>query len=73
MADVKAERGRRFRAAREACNLTLGEAARVIGVDARTLRSWEDGRTEPRLYKFIAMLDLYHVSADALAAGVSAR
>ena len=73
MADVKVERGRRFRAAREACSLTLGEAARAIGVDARTLRSWEDGRTEPRLYKFIAMLDLYHVPADALAAGASAR
>ena len=69
MANIKELRGSGYKAAREACDLTLEQAAEAIGVAPRTLQSWESGKTEPRLYKFMALVDLYHASPDALARG----
>ena len=69
-AEVKEARGRNYQSAREAVGLTRADAARALGISASTLRSWEAGRTEPKLLGLIDMMHLYGVrSADDLLAG----
>lgn len=57
---------RNYRDARERCDLSIGEAARALGVSARTLAGYEMGRVSPRAPIIIAMCKLYDCSPDYL-------
>lgn len=57
----------RLREARERLGLTAKDAAAMVGVTPRTLRNWEEARTEPLLSAFLGAARAYGADADWLA------
>ncbi len=55
-----------FKAARAIKGLRQEEAAKLIGVSASTLSSWENGETEPLTSQFIRMSIVYGVPMEQL-------
>lgn len=53
-----------LRAARVNCGLTRQEAAEVLNVSSRTLYSWENGLTMPKVIHIDRICELYGVSYD---------
>ena len=53
-----------IKAARVNKNMTQQAAARCIGVSPATLRSWEHGKSRPRLDKFVLLCKLYGLEFD---------
>lgn len=45
-------------------NLTLEEAAKKLGVSETTLRSWESGKTYPRVNELYKIEQAYDVKYD---------
>ena len=54
--------GGRLYASRENAGMSLNLAARLLGVKASTLKSWESDRSEPRVNKLVALAGLLGVS-----------
>ena len=54
--------GGRLYASRQNAGLSLNLAARLLGVKASTLKSWENDRSEPRVNKLVALAGLLGVS-----------
>lgn len=52
-----------LRAARVNANLTLTQAADLIGVTRTTLSNWERGKTEPKSSQIERMSQIYQVPA----------
>ena len=61
--------GDRITAAREAQGLSQSDFARKLGVKLKTVRNWEDDRTEPRANKAQMMSGLLGVSISWLLNG----
>lgn len=55
-----------MKAARVNANLTQREAAQALGVDRKTIGSWENGITKPKADKIDEICSLYNVSYDML-------
>lgn len=55
-----------LKAARVNAGLTQKEAGEKIGVDAGTIRSWEQGKREPRISQAYAIAKLYGLPMDAI-------
>lgn len=53
-----------LKAARAYADLTLSEASEQLGVAISTLRSWECGKTEPKVSTIEKMAELYGVRAS---------
>jgi len=53
-----------MRAARVNAGFNLAEAAKHLGISEKTLGSWENGETEPRITQFYSLCDLYDVPRD---------
>lgn len=53
-----------LKAARVNAGLTQEEAAEKMHVSRSTLRSWENGHTDPKLSQFMMLCQLYGVSCD---------
>lgn len=51
---------------REACGLTLAQAAQAAHVTKAAVCMWESGDRQPGLVSLLALADLYGVSLDAL-------
>lgn len=58
--------GMNYRIARENCGFSLSDAAKVLGVSAKTLAGYEEGKTSPKADRLLAMCKLYRCSADRL-------
>ena len=54
--------GGRLYASRQNVGMSLNLAARLLGVKASTLKSWENDRSEPRVNKLVALAGLLGVS-----------
>ena len=54
--------GGRLYASRQNAGMSLNLAARLLGVKASTLKSWENDRSEPRVNKLVALAGLLGVS-----------
>ena len=54
--------GGRLYASRRNVGMSLNLAARLLGVKASTLKSWESDRSEPRVNKLVALAGLLGVS-----------
>ena len=54
--------GGRLYASRQNAGIDLNLAARLLGVKASTLKSWESDRSEPRVNKLVALAGLLGVS-----------
>ena len=54
--------GGRLYASRRNVGMSLNLAARLLGVKASTLKSWENDRSEPRVNKLVALAGLLGVS-----------
>ena len=54
--------GGRLYASRQNAGMSLNLAARLLGVKASTLKSWESDRSEPRVNKLVALAGLLGVS-----------
>ena len=54
--------GGRLYASRQNAGMSLKLAARLLGVKASTLKSWENDRSEPRVNKLVALAGLLGVS-----------
>ena len=54
--------GGRLYASRQNVGMSLNLAARLLGVKASTLKSWESDRSEPRVNKLVALAGLLGVS-----------
>ncbi len=54
--------GGRLYASRQNAGISLNLAARLLGVKASTLKSWENDRSEPRVNKLVALAGLLGVS-----------
>lgn len=57
---------RNYKDARERCGLSIGDAARALGLSAQTLTGYEMGRVSPRAPIIIAMCELYNCSPNYL-------
>lgn len=55
-----------MKAARVNANLTQREAATALGINKKTLGSWENGKTIPKADKIDSICSLYKVSYDML-------
>lgn len=53
-----------IRAARINKGLTQAESAKALGIDKKTLSSWEQYKTMPSADKIILLCDLYGVPYD---------
>lgn len=53
-----------LKAARVNADLTLTEAAKLIGIGQRTLWAWENGKTEPKLSQVEIMSQVYKMPAE---------
>lgn len=62
---IEAE-GKRFRRFRELSNMSREEAAAGLGITARTLASYENGKSEIRMEKAVEMARLYGVTFEEL-------
>ena len=54
--------GGRLYSSRQNAGMSLSLAARLLGVKASTLKSWENDRSEPRVNKLVALAGLLGVS-----------
>ena len=54
--------GGRLYSSRQNAGISLNLAARLLGVKASTLKSWESDRSEPRVNKLVALAGLLGVS-----------
>ena len=54
--------GGRLYASRQNVGMSLNLVARLLGVKASTLKSWENDRSEPRVNKLVALAGLLGVS-----------
>ena len=54
--------GGRLYSSRQNAGMSLNLAARLLGVKASTLKSWESDRSEPRVNKLVALAGLLGVS-----------
>ena len=54
--------GGRLYSSRQNAGMDLNLAARLLGVKASTLKSWESDRSEPRVNKLVALAGLLGVS-----------
>ena len=54
--------GGRLYASRQNAGMSLNLTARLLGVRASTLKSWESDRSEPRVNKLVALAGLLGVS-----------
>ena len=54
--------GGRLYASRQNAGMSLNLTARLLGVKASTLKSWENDRSEPRVNKLVALAGLLGVS-----------
>ena len=54
--------GGRLYSSRQNAGMSLNLAARLLGVKASTLKSWENDRSEPRVNKLVALAGLLGVS-----------
>lgn len=50
-----------LKAARVNADLTLDQASQMLGVNKRTLWSWENGKTEPKTSKVEEMSRIYNI------------
>ena len=55
-----------LKAARVNAGLTQKEAGEKIGVDTGTIRSWEQGESEPRISQAYAIAELYGIPLDSI-------
>lgn len=55
-----------YQRAREICGLSRKDAAKSLGMSAKTLGSYESGKTSPSADSLIAMCRLYGCTADSL-------
>ncbi|MBR7072476.1 MAG: helix-turn-helix transcriptional regulator [Eubacterium sp.] len=55
-----------LKAARVNAGLTQKEAGAEIGVDEGTIRSWEQGETEPKISQAYAIAELYGIPVDSI-------
>jgi transcriptional regulator with XRE-family HTH domain len=62
--------GGRMSLARETLNLSVAEVARVVGVEDKTLRYWENDQAEPRANKLTMLAGVLQVSLSWLLTGV---
>jgi transcriptional regulator with XRE-family HTH domain len=62
--------GGRMSLARDALDLSVGEVARVVGVEDDTLRYWENDQAEPRANKLTMLAGVLQVSLSWLLTGI---
>ena len=67
---TEASLGKRLSAAREAAGLSVGEAARRLGVLKSSWQSWEADRKEPRANRLTMMAGVLGVSPSWLLSGM---
>ena len=52
-----------LRAARVNADMTLQDASKAVGVNEKTLRSWESGKTAMPSHMFIKLCDIYYIDS----------
>jgi DNA-binding transcriptional regulator YiaG len=62
--------GGRLSLARDALDVSVGEVARVVGVETDTLRYWENDQAEPRANKLSMLAGVLQVSLSWLLTGI---
>lgn len=55
-----------LKAARVNAGLTQQQAASLIAVGKKTLWSWENGKTFPKVDQLKKLCEIYHVSMDSI-------
>ena len=56
----------RLRAAREACKLTQGQVAEILGVERSAYTYYETGRTSPGINNLVRLAAVFHVDVQWL-------
>ena len=54
----------RLRAAREACKLTQGQVAEILGIDRSAYTYYETGRTSPGINNLLRLASVFHVDVQ---------
>ena len=52
-----------LRAARVNAEMTLQDASKAVGVNEKTLRSWESGKTAIPAHMFSKLCDIYYIDS----------
>lgn len=55
-----------LRAARVNAGLKLADVAKQLDISEKTLGSWENGETEPRVTQFYLLCSLYKIPPDGI-------
>ena len=53
-----------LRAARVNAEMTLQEASSAAGINEKTLRSWESGKTAIPAHMFSKLCDIYYIDSE---------
>lgn len=53
----------RLKAARQACKLTQGQVAEILGIDRSAYTYYETGKTSPSLSNLLRLASVFHVDA----------